>query len=202
MTQPTIHTQRLTLVPLANEHLEWEVELDSDPEVMRYISGQARSRAEVEVAHLRRCATSREAPGFGFWTGFAEGNFVGWWILRPPVGPDQPKVAGEAGLGYRLLSRHWRRGYASEGVRELIRYGFSDLGLNRIFGQTKEVNTASRATMVSSGLTFTRAFISAEPDESTMPGPRPGGVEYEITRTVWQERQGVLASTRLDPGKR
>jgi hypothetical protein len=33
--QATLHTERITLVPLGDEHLELEVELDSDPEVMR-----------------------------------------------------------------------------------------------------------------------------------------------------------------------
>jgi RimJ/RimL family protein N-acetyltransferase len=42
MTQPTLDTERLRLVPLADEHLEFEVELDSDPEVMRYLAGRAR----------------------------------------------------------------------------------------------------------------------------------------------------------------
>jgi hypothetical protein len=32
MSQPTLHTGRIRLVPLADEHLEYEVELDSDPE--------------------------------------------------------------------------------------------------------------------------------------------------------------------------
>jgi RimJ/RimL family protein N-acetyltransferase len=45
MTQPTLDTERLRLVPLADEHLEFEVELDSDPEVMRYLAGRARSLA-------------------------------------------------------------------------------------------------------------------------------------------------------------
>lgn len=64
---PTLHTARLTLVPLADEHLELEIELDSDPEVMRYLTGRAATRAEVEAAHRRRMAVS---PGFGFWMGF------------------------------------------------------------------------------------------------------------------------------------
>jgi hypothetical protein len=38
--QQTLHTERITPVPLADEHFEWEVELDSDPEVMRYLSGR------------------------------------------------------------------------------------------------------------------------------------------------------------------
>jgi RimJ/RimL family protein N-acetyltransferase len=109
---PTLRTRRLTLVPLADEHLELEYELDSDPEVMRYLTGRAATRTEVEQAHRRRMATP---PGFGFWMGFADEDFVGWWILRPPNGPDQPFVEGEAELGYRLLRRHWRQGYAREG---------------------------------------------------------------------------------------
>jgi RimJ/RimL family protein N-acetyltransferase len=184
---PTLHTHRLTLVPLADEHLDLEFELDSDPEVMRYLTGRASTRAEVEAAHRRRMAT---APGFGFWLGFTGEEFVGWWLLRPPHGPDQPDVDGEAELGYRLLRRHWRQGYAGEGSRELLRYGFEVLGLDRIFAQTMAVNTASRATMKSAGLTFARAFPSAEDCTEVLPGAEQGEVEYEITRSRWERETG------------
>jgi len=43
MAQPRLHTERLVLVPLAEEHLPFEIELDSEPEVMRYITGRALS---------------------------------------------------------------------------------------------------------------------------------------------------------------
>jgi RimJ/RimL family protein N-acetyltransferase len=103
MAQPRLHTERLVLVPLAEEHLPFEIELDSEPEVMRYITGRALSPVEVEQAHRRRLAAANQVPGLGFWAGFADDDFVGWWILRPPNGPDQLRVAGEADLGYRLL---------------------------------------------------------------------------------------------------
>jgi RimJ/RimL family protein N-acetyltransferase len=185
MGQPTLRTERLVLVPLADEHLEFEVELDVDPEVMRYIVGRAASRGEVEAAHRRRLAVAGEVSGLGYWVGFADGGFVGWWILRPPHGPDQPSVPGEADLGYRILRRHWRRGYAGEGARELIRYGFADAGLTRIIAQTMAVNLASRATMNAVGMTFVRGFMSAEPYDDPIPGAEQGEVEYEITRTTW-----------------
>jgi RimJ/RimL family protein N-acetyltransferase len=190
MAQSTLHTERLSLVPLADEHLRFEIELDSDPEVMRYITGRARSPAEVEQAHRRRLATADEVSGLGFWAGFADNDFVGWWILQPPNGPDQARVAREADLGYRVLRRYWRRGYASEGARELIRYGFEDAGLDRIFAQTMAVNAASQATMAAVGLTFSRAFVSGEPYDDLVPGTQQGEVEYELTRTTWQHGSG------------
>jgi RimJ/RimL family protein N-acetyltransferase len=190
VAQLTLHTERLRLVPLADEHLQFEIELDSDPGVMRYITGRALSPDEVERAHRRRLAAADEVPGLGLWAGFADDEFVGWWILQPPNGPDQPRVAGEADLGYRVLRRHWRRGYASEGARELIRYGFEDMRLDRIFAQTMAANTASRAAMKAVGLTFTRAFVSGEPYDDLVPSAEQGEVEYEITRATWRDRSG------------
>lgn len=187
MSQPTLHTGRIRLVPLADEHLEYEVELDSDPEVMRYLGdGKPRTRADVEIAHRRRLAAASRVPGLGYWVGFLDAAeehdslFVGWWILEPPERPDQGPVEGQAELGYRLLRRHWRRGLASEGARELIRYGFEDLGLTRIFAETMAVNTASRATMAAVGMAYVRTF-HLDFDEP-LPGTEFGEVEYAITR--------------------
>ena len=199
MTQAPLSTRRLRLEPLADEHFEAEVELDSDPEVMRYLAGRAMSRDEVAQAHRRRLRAASEVPGLGFWAGYAADAFVGWWILQPTGGPDQPRVAGQADLGYRLLRRHWRNGYASEGARELIRYGFTEVGLELIFAQTMAVNTASRATMNAAGLTFARAFVSAETFDNPIEGTELGEVEYEITRRTWTHQQNGL---RIEPPPR
>jgi RimJ/RimL family protein N-acetyltransferase len=115
MPQQTLQTERITLVPLADEHLEWEVELDSDLEVMRYLSGRASTREEVVATHARRPAAAQKVDGLGFWVGLVDDEFVGWWILQPAHGPDQPDDPGVADLGYRLRPRHWRKGLASEG---------------------------------------------------------------------------------------
>ncbi|HST47517.1 GNAT family N-acetyltransferase [Jatrophihabitans sp.] len=183
-SQATLRTRRLSLVPLAEEHLEYEVELDSDPQVMRYLgNGTARTRAEVERYHRARLAAAEQVPGLGFWAGFAGERFVGWWILEPPQRADQGPVEGQAELGYRLLRRYWRQGLASEGARELLRHGFEDLHLHRIFAETMAVNEASRATMASAGLRYVRTF-TADWDEP-IPGAEHGEVEYAITREEW-----------------
>jgi RimJ/RimL family protein N-acetyltransferase len=183
MPQPTLQTERITLVPLADEHLEWEVTLDADPEVMRYLTGRASTREEVEVSHLRRMAAAQKIDGLGFWVGLADGVFVGWWNLQPAHGPDQPDDPGVADLGYRLLRNHWRKGLASEGARELMRHGFDDVGLYRIIAQTMTVNIRSRAVMERVGLSYVRSF----PTSMTAPVEvvEEGEVEYEMTREQW-----------------
>jgi RimJ/RimL family protein N-acetyltransferase len=185
--QATLQTSRIRLVPLADEHLEYEVELDSDPQVMRYLGdGRARTREEVAVLHRRRLAAARRAEGLGFWVGFVGAQFVGWWILEPPERPDQGPAEGQAELGYRLLRRHWRKGLASEGARELIRHGFEDLGLTRIFAETMAVNAASRATMAAIGMRYVRTFHMEW--EQPLPGSEHGEVEYAISRGQWLAR--------------
>jgi RimJ/RimL family protein N-acetyltransferase len=188
MTQQILTTSRLRLEPLSDDHLDYEIELDSDPEVMRFLgNGVARTAAEVRSLHKSRMAASETVDGLGFWSGFIGSEFVGWWILQPPERPDQGPIGGQAELGYRLMRRHWRQGLASEGARELLRYGFEDCGLDRIFAETMAVNAGSRATMSSIGMRLTREFT----DESNraIAGSEHGDVEYVITRNEWLARQ-------------
>ena len=197
MPQQTLQTERITLLPLADEHLEWEVELDSDFEVMRHLSGRASTRDEVVANHARRMAAAQKVDGLGLWAGLVDDEFVGWWILQPAHGPDQPDDPGVADLGYRLLPRHWRKGLASEGACELVRYGFDDIGLDRIIAQTMAANTASRAVMERVGLTYVRTF----PTSNTAPveGAEQGEVEYgDDPRTVGAPPRRVRQRVKVE----
>ena len=133
-----------------------------------------------------RIATAQAAPGFGFWVGFADSRFVGWWLLEPPGWTEQAVVEGQGELGYRLLRRYWRQGFASEGSRELLRHAFEDLGLHRVFALTMAVNIASRATMAAIGMQYLRTFHD---DDDGPAGVEHGGVEFEITHDTWRARR-------------
>ena len=185
---PVIHTARLRLVPLADEHLELEVELDADPEVLRYISGRAHTRVEVERSHSERMALGRKVPGLGYWIAFAAdgGEFVGLMMLPPAHGPDQPDDLSVADLGYRLVRKHWRRGLATEASLALLRHAFDTVGVRRVIAQTMAVNAASRGVMTAAGLTYVRTYHPEFADP--LPGTEQGEVEYEITRDDWRQR--------------
>jgi RimJ/RimL family protein N-acetyltransferase len=177
MPQPILRTERMLLVPLADEHLEFEVELDADPEVQRYLDGRVRTRAEVTDWHAKRMEMGRRVDGLGYWAAFGPGDdFIGVMMLPPD---EEPSVAE---LGYRLARRHWRQGYAGEAARELVRHGFESAGQSRIIATTMAVNLGSRRVMEKTGLRYVRTF---HPDLPPIPGSEEGEVEYAITREEW-----------------
>jgi RimJ/RimL family protein N-acetyltransferase len=186
MPQPLLRTDRLLLAPLSGEHLELEVGLDADPEVMRYLTGRARSRQEVTATHARRLALAGKVDGLGYWMAFrhSDDDFVGLMMLPPANGPDQPDDPSVAELGYRLVRRHWRQGYASEASRALLRHAFDAVGMGRVIAQTMAVNTGSRAVMTAVGLRYVRTFFPVWDDP--LPGADQGEVEYEMTRERWR----------------
>jgi RimJ/RimL family protein N-acetyltransferase len=203
MPQPILHSDRLLLVPLAGRHLELEVQLDSDPEVLRYLFGRARSRDEVLASHAERLAAADRVDGLGYWMAFGtdggargstrpareeDGDFVGLMMLPPAHGPDQPDDPTVAELGYRLPRRCWGRGLASEASRVLLRHAFDNVGQARVIAQTMTVNAGSRRVMEAVGMRYVRTFHPSWDDP--LPDADKGEVEYEMTREEWQAGRG------------
>ncbi|WP_089158128.1 GNAT family N-acetyltransferase [Micromonospora sp. NBS 11-29] len=202
MPQPILRTDRLLLVPLADRHLDLEVRLDSDAEVLRYLFGRARTRGEVVEHHTRRIGQATTVDGLGFWMAFGSGDcgrgsiapasedageFVGLMMLPPAHGPDQPADDPTvAELGYRLVRRHWRKGLASEASRCLLRHAFDTVGQRRVIAQTMTVNVGSRRVMAAVGMRYVRTFFPEWDDP--LPDAEQGEVEYEMTREMWQSR--------------
>src|SRR5438067_1422929 len=56
-------------------------------------------------------------------------------------------------IGWRLVRGAWGRGYATEAAREVLRFAFTDLGLDDLVSVTIPANLRSRAVMERLGLT-------------------------------------------------
>ncbi len=181
-----LETPRLLLRRFTPADVDALVELDSDPEVMRYINGgRPTPRSEIEdeiLPHFVRYHV--EHAGYGFWAAVerSSGDFLGWFHLRPVRG----RPADEPELGYRLRRSAWGSGYATEGPRALIRKAFTELGARRVYAETMVVNTASRRVMEKAGLRYLRTFHAAWPDK--IEGDEHGDVEYALERSEWLEQ--------------
>jgi len=159
-------------------------ELDSDPEVMQFLTGG--------IPHTRSFIVDEALPhylgfydrfaAFGFWAAIekSSSDFMGWFHFRPyREDPD------EIELGYRLKKAYWGNGYATEGSMALIDKGFRELGVDKAVSTTMALNKASRRVMEKAGLRFESEFIyPGEP----FPGWSPEDcleVKYGLTHEQW-----------------
>lgn len=184
--QVFLETERLALRRFTVDDVENLVELDSDPEVMHFITGgRPMAREEIENEWLPAFLDYYErSAGYGFWAAVerATDRFVGWFHFRPAQGAPPDEVE----LGYRLRRSAWGKGYATEGSRALIQKGFSELGVQRVVASTMVVNVASRRVLEKAGLMFVRTFHQPWPDY--IEGEEEGDVEYALDRSEWTSR--------------
>jgi RimJ/RimL family protein N-acetyltransferase len=178
-----LETPRLTLREFTEDDVDNLFDLNSDPEVMRYLTGGRPTpreviRDEIIPFHLE---VYKRFDRLGTWAAEAAGTgeFLGWFHLRAGPSADITNVE----LGYRLRRSTWNTGYATEGSRALISMGFTGLGVERVFGHTMTVNTASRRVMEKCGLTLARTTLYDGPDP--IEGSEHGEVEYAITKPEW-----------------
>jgi RimJ/RimL family protein N-acetyltransferase len=150
-----IRSERLCLRRLTSAHVPELVELDSDPEVMRYINGgKPNSRELYEQELLPRMLAWDDEP-YGFLAAYETERFVGWFHLRPTVAPGETMLE----LGYRLQRRAWGRGLATEGGRALLRYAFEELGHAAVDACADPRNAASIRVMTNCGMRYEGRFM-------------------------------------------
>ena len=164
-------TARLSLRPITAGDADAMMNVNADPEVMRYLTGgRAPSRDDVNATIARSIgnrwvATLRHSD-----------EVIGWFGIAA-------NAPGERELGYRLARACWGQGLATEGARCVIDHAFTTTDVARVWAQTMFVNNASRRVMEKCGLRFVRTFLVDWPDP--IDGSEHGDVEYELTRADW-----------------
>jgi len=171
-----LETPRMLLRRITPEDEGLLLDLDSDPEVMRYLNGGVPStiddiRERVLPWALQDCGDAR----WGVWAALLKpaNEFIGWFHFYPSAQPPH-----DIEVGYRLRRAHWGVGLATEGTAALIDKGFNEYGLERIVARTLENNAASRRVMEKAGM---RYVSDADFTEHRFPGSATG-VWYEIKR--------------------
>lgn len=158
--------------------------LYGDPRVMRFITPEPPSPAEVQATILPEYLQEyRElADGLGAFAAIERetGQMAGRFSLKPA---NSYGLTGGTELGYRLYPPFWGRGLATEAARALIGLAFGQLHLDRVVATTMTDNTGSWRVMEKCGLRRVRTFYY--PDAHLMPGGEHGDVVYELTRSDW-----------------
>jgi RimJ/RimL family protein N-acetyltransferase len=179
-----LETERMLLRRLTEADAGALAALYGDPRVMRFITLQPPSLAEVESKILRGYLREyRElADGLGSFAAIEKetGQMAGRFSLKPA---NSYGLTGSTELGYRLYPAFWGRGLATEGARALITSAFERLHLDRIVATTMADNTGSWRVLEKCGLRRVSTFYY--PDADLMPGAEHGDFVYELTRSDW-----------------
>ncbi|GIF00433.1 GNAT family acetyltransferase [Paractinoplanes rishiriensis] len=183
-----LDTERLTLRRFTSDDADLLIELDSDPAVMRYLSGgEPTAPEDVHQRILPNILAGYERWGGDFGLFAAQdkdrGAFVGWFLLRPERGGPLDEVE----LGYRLRQAEWGKGYATEGSRAVLSKAFTELGVRLVWAETMSMNDRSQKVMKKLGMTMA-GTLDTPPDMLMVEGSEHGGVRYEITKKQWEEQ--------------
>ena len=173
-------TKRLTLSRCSPDDRADFMDLERDPEVMRFLNGGYAIDHDTYLPD-GTFLMPRGTEAF-VWTArhTGSGAFAGWFCLWP----EGDQIAE---LGYRLRRTDWGKGLASEGAAALIDWGFENGLYDKIFASTMTVNQASRRVMEKAGLHHVHTI---HPDWALpISGSEHGEVVYETTRTAWIERK-------------
>lgn len=85
-------------------------------------------------------------------------------------------------IGWRLKKEAWGKGYATEGAKACLEYGFEELGFDEIYSFTADINEPSKQVMRKIGLKFLTEFDHPKVDpDSTL----REHVLYYVQRNVW-----------------
>lgn len=150
MTGPVLTSERLILRPWREEDLAPFAAMNADPEVMRHFPATlSRTESDALVGRVRLHFSTR---GFGLWAVEVPGvtSFAGF------VGLAVPRFAAHfmpcVEIGWRLARAYWGKGYATEGARAALAFGFGTLKLAEIVSFTVAANHASRRVMERLGM--------------------------------------------------
>ena len=144
-----LETDRVILRALTWDDLDDIYAYASDPEVAASTTWEAHKTRDDSREFLGRVMSWYD-DGFGGPWGLqlrATGRVIGTCGLA--ITPQH----GRAELGYALGRAHWGQGLMTEVVREVIRYGFEELGLNRIEARCIPTNIGSARGMQKARMT-------------------------------------------------
>lgn len=103
--------------------------------------------------------------------------------------------AAEAEIGYEVRPDEWGRGYATEAAREIVRFGFEELGVRRIAAWTVADNVASTRVLEKVGMTL----VGRLPAKEHYKGRDWDVLMYAMERaTKRQEKSNIMSQPKID----
>jgi len=145
-----IQTKRLTLRDFEKADWKGAHSYGSDPEGVRYMEWGPNTVKDTKQFIQRAITHQKEQP---------RRNYTLAIVLKPEkrlIGGCGISVSSpenrEGWIGYCLNRNFWKQGYATETAKALLRFGFDQLNLHRIFATCDPANIASAHVLEKIGM--------------------------------------------------
>jgi ribosomal-protein-alanine N-acetyltransferase len=148
-----LETERLYLREFTLEDAPMMLELNQDPDVVRYTGDPYPWNSLEETKEIfTNVIFPQYKNKIGRWAVFLKetDEFLGWCGLKD--------IGGEIDLGYRYHKRYWGKGYATEAAKAVLQYGIT-FPLKNIVGRASIENKASLQVLEKIGLTFKEFYL-------------------------------------------
>lgn len=172
-----LESERIYLREFTQEDEDELLDLDSDPEVMKYLTdGKPSSRENIQKQMKRVSVLLKNNDGkFGVWAAIEKETnaFIGWFHLFPS--PNEHENSKKLFLGYRLKKKYWGKGYATEVSKALVEKAFKTYEATEVCAQAMKDNLRSQKVMLKVGMTFVSTY-----KEKTFPKGLQNAVLFSI----------------------
>ena len=160
-----LETKRLLFRDWQENDLVQFRRLNADEEVMHFFP-KTLSHAETDGFHQRILDEIKDC-GFGLYAVEAKENkdFIGFIGFHKAT--FQADFTPCIEIGWRLKKEVWGKGFATEGAKACLHYGFHTLGFDDIFSFTADINIPSKNVMNKIGLQFKINFNHPNVDQSS-----------------------------------
>lgn len=150
MIMNIIESERLILRTWQDTDADVYYRINQDPKVIEFLRGTLTMQEvrDFMVAQNKQFTDKEytlwaaEEKASGNLMGFVGLNYTDWGVLFTPA----------VEIGWRLGSEYWDKGYATEGARAVLKFGFDTICLQEIVSFTVPANVRSIRVMEKIGM--------------------------------------------------
>lgn len=144
------HSSRLRFRAWAEADWPFFTAMNANPQVMRFFPSVLTEEASLTMWGKMRAEL--EDKGYGLYAVELKTSSTLIGLLGFHWADFKSEFTPCVEIGWRLVPDAWGYGYATEGAKACLEYGFAHLGLNRIHAFTACVNLPSQAVMQRAGM--------------------------------------------------
>lgn len=182
---PLLETERLVLRPIVADDAEDVFAYARDPDVGSDAGWPPHRSIEDSRAFIAQIACSPHV--YGVFEKMGDRNETGPCIGSVGLIPDPHRQnVDNLMLGYALAKPAWGKGYMTEASREILRYGFEELGLSSISVTHYTFNDRSRRVIEKCGFTLEGVMRGMEAGSD---GLMQDAAVYSLTVDEWRSLQ-------------